>query len=134
MATQSTTRSATRSGPPLPEGPPGSPAPEPSILILTTLPERGVAEALARQLLNTRVAACIQIGATAQSLYHWRGQIETAAEIPMSIKTRAGLYARVEQAIRRHHPYELPEIVAVPITCGLPAYLDWIAAETDASA
>ncbi len=127
-------QSKTRSGPPVPEGPPGSSASEPSILILTTLPERGAAEALARQLLMTRLAACIQIGATAQSLYHWRGQIETAAEIPLAIKTRARLYSRVEEAIRRHHPYELPEIVAVPITCGLPAYLDWIAAETEAPA
>jgi len=113
----------------LPEGPGGNP----SILILTTLPERAAAEALARHLLTTRLAACIQIGATAQSLYHWRGQIETAAEIPLAIKTRARLYPRVEEAIRRHHPYELPEIVAVPITYGLPAYLEWIAAETDAS-
>ncbi len=134
MAAQSTARSATQSDPPLPEGSSASPAPESSILILTTLPERGAAEALARHLLTTRLAACIQIGATAQSLYHWRGQIETAAEIPVAIKTRARLYARVEEAIRQHHPYELPEIVAVPITYGLPAYLDWIAAETDALA
>ena len=105
-----------------------------AILILTTLPERAGAEALARELLVARLAACIQIGSTVQSLYHWRGQIETAAEVPISIKTRAGLYPRVEAAIRRYHPYELPEIVAVPISYGLPAYLDWIAAETDARA
>lgn len=104
-----------------------------AILILTTLPERAAAEALARELLATRLAACIQIGATVHSLYHWRGEIETAAETPVTIKTRAGLYPRVEEAIRRRHPYELPEIVAVPITYGLPAYLDWIAAATDAS-
>lgn len=105
-----------------------------SILVLTTLPEGSAAQALARELLAARLAACIQIGATAQSLYHWRGEIETAAEIPLTIKTRAGLYPLVEEMIRRHHPYELPEIVAVPISCGLPAYLDWIAAETDAPA
>lgn len=104
-----------------------------AILILTTLPDQAGAEALARELLTTRLAACIQIGATVQSLYHWRGEIETAVEIPVSIKTCARLYPRVEEAIRRHHPYELPEIVAVPITDGLPAYLDWIAATTDAS-
>ena len=131
MAAQSTT---SQSSARLPDESPERAAAQASILILTTLPERDTAETLARELLATRLAACIQIGAPARSLYHWRGQIETAAEIPMTIKTRAGLYARVEQAIRRHHPYELPEIVAVPITCGLPAYLDWIAAETDASA
>jgi periplasmic divalent cation tolerance protein len=130
VAAQSTTRSATQPAPAVPEGP----GENPSILVLTTLPERGAAEALARDLLMTRLAACIQIGATTQSLYHWRGQIETAAEVPLAIKTRAGLYPRVEEAIRRHHPYELPEIVAVRICYGLPAYLAWIAAETDAPA
>ena len=101
-----------------------------SILVLTTLPDQAQAEALARELLTARLAACVQIGAIVQSLYHWRGQIETASEIPLAIKTRAGLYPRVEETIRRRHPYELPEIVAVPISCGLSAYLDWIAAET----
>jgi periplasmic divalent cation tolerance protein len=134
VAAQSTTRSATQSSAQLPDESAEPAATQSSILILTTLPERGAAETLARELLATRLAACIQIGPTAQSLYHWRGQIETAAEIPMAIKTRARLYPRVEQAIRRHHPYELPEILAVPISCGLPAYLDWIAAETDAGA
>jgi periplasmic divalent cation tolerance protein len=131
---ESSTRSASQSSAQLPDESAAHGAPDPSILVLTTLPEQGAAEILARELLATRLAACIQIGSTAQSLYHWRGQIETAAEIPITIKTRARLYPRVEEAIRRHHPYELPEIVAVPITYGLPAYLDWIAAETDASA
>ena len=100
------------------------------LLVLTTMPEREAAEALARELLAARLAACIHIGATVRSLYHWKGEIETAAETPVAIKTRVGLYARLEQAIRLRHPYELPEIVAVPITHGLPDYLDWIAAET----
>jgi periplasmic divalent cation tolerance protein len=109
---------------------PKHPAPESPILVLTTLPERAAAEALARELLAARLAACIQLGATVRSLYHWRGEIETADEIPIAIKTRAGLYARVEAAIRKRHPYELPEIVAVPICNALAAYLDWIIAET----
>ena len=103
-----------------------------AILILTTLPERAGAEALARDLLAARLAACIQIGAAVESLYHWRGEIETASETPVAIKTRAALYPRVEAAIRRRHPYELPEIIAVPITEGLLGYVDWIAAETAA--
>jgi periplasmic divalent cation tolerance protein len=103
-----------------------------AILILTTLPERAGAEALARDLLAARLAACIQIGAAVESLYHWRGEIETASETPVVIKTRAALYPRVEAAIRQRHPYELPEIVAVPITDGLQGYVDWIAAETAA--
>ncbi len=65
-----------------------------------------------------------------RSLYHWRGQIETADETPLAIKTRAELYPQVEAAILASHPYELPEIVAVRISDALPGYLDWIAAET----
>ena len=103
------------------------------LLVLTTFPERPAAEALARELLAARLAACIQIGATVHSLYHWRDEIETAEETPVTIKTRADLYPRLEAAIRARHPYELPEIVAVPITHGLSAYLDWIAAETAAA-
>ena len=105
-------------------------APISAILVLTTVPDRAGAEALARGLLTARLAACIQIGTVVQSLYHWRGEIETANEIPIAIKTRAGLYSRVEAAIRQGHPYELPEIVAVPICNVSPAYLDWITAET----
>jgi len=98
--------------------------------VLTTLPDRAGAEALARELLTARLAACVQIGATLRSLYHWRGGIETADEVPVAIKTRSELYPLVEQSIRSRHPYELPAIVAVPITDASSAYLDWIAAET----
>jgi periplasmic divalent cation tolerance protein len=108
------------------------PAAQSPLLVLTTFPERTVAEALARELIASRLAACIQIGATVHSLYHWRGEIETAEETPVAIKTRADLYPRLEAAIRARHPYELPEIIAVPITHGLPAYLAWIASETTA--
>jgi len=104
-----------------------------ALLVLTTLPERGVAEALARELLTARLAACVHIGATVRSLYHWQGQIETADEIPLAIKTRAALYARLQAAIVAFHPYELPEILAVPVSDGLPRYLEWITAETTAT-
>jgi periplasmic divalent cation tolerance protein len=100
------------------------------ILVLTSLPERSTAEALARELLEARLAACIHVGATLRSLYHWRGEIETADETQLMIKTRGALYAPLEAAILARHPYELPEIVVVPISHGLPAYLQWIAAET----
>jgi periplasmic divalent cation tolerance protein len=104
------------------------------LLVLTTFPQREAAESFARELLAARLAACIQIGTTVRSLYHWRGEIETADEIPVTIKTRADLYPRLEAAIRAAHPYELPEIIAVPISHGLPDYLEWIAAETAAAA
>ncbi len=101
-----------------------------TILVLTHLPDAQTAQALARALVAERLAACVSIGAGVESIYHWRGEIETAHEIPLAIKTRADLFPNVEAAIRKHHPYELPEIVAVPLTHGYGPYLDWIAAAT----
>jgi periplasmic divalent cation tolerance protein len=103
------------------------------LLVLTTLPDSAVAEALAAKLIAEALAACVSIGSPIRSLYHWQGKTETASEIPMTIKTTAGAYAEVEAAIRALHPYELPEIIAVPITAGLTPYLDWIAASVDRS-
>ena len=101
-----------------------------AIVVLTNLPDRESAQALARTLVEGRLAACVNIGAAVESIYHWRGEIEMGIEIPVAIKTRQVLYSNVEAAIRQIHPYELPEIVAVPITDGAAAYLDWIDAET----
>ena len=101
-----------------------------AILVLTSLPDGDSARRLARELVEARLAACVQIGAPVESLYHWRGRLETATEIPLSIKTRADVWPDLERAIRERHPYELPEIVAVPIIDALPDYLAWIDAET----
>jgi len=101
-----------------------------AILVLTQLPDLASAQALARALVEARLAACVSVGASVESLYHWRGQIETATEVPVVVKTRAARYAEVEAAIRARHPYELPEILAVPVLDGFAPYLDWLAAET----
>jgi periplasmic divalent cation tolerance protein len=103
-----------------------------AILVVTQMPDRASALTLARSLLDSRLAACVSVGAPVESLYHWRGKIETAQEIPVVVKTRSERYAAVEAAIRAGHPYELPEIVAVPVTDGLAPYLQWIADETAA--
>jgi periplasmic divalent cation tolerance protein len=63
-------------------------------------------------------------------VYRWQGKLENAEEVPVLIKTTAARYAELETAIRARHPYELPEIIAVPVDRGLPAYLDWVTAET----
>lgn len=101
-----------------------------AILVLTSLPDQEAARALAHSLVTGRLAACVSIGAPVESMYHWQGQFETAREVPVAIKTRGELYPRVEAAILACHPYELPEVVAVPITHALPRYLDWIDAQT----
>ncbi|HEV8501916.1 MAG TPA: divalent-cation tolerance protein CutA [Casimicrobiaceae bacterium] len=101
-----------------------------AILVLATLPDRARAEGLAESLVRDRLAACVSIGASIRSIYHWRGKVETADEVVLTIKTRRECYRAVESAIRRDHPYELPEILAVPVLDGFAPYLDWIAAET----
>ena len=103
-----------------------------TLLVLTNLPNRETALSLARELIDSRCAACVNVLGGCTSLYRWQGEIETAEEIPVLIKTRAALYGAVEQAIRARHPYELPEIIAVPVSQGLPAYLAWVATETGA--
>jgi periplasmic divalent cation tolerance protein len=98
--------------------------------VLTTLPDRGAADALGRSLVEARLAACVSVGAPVQSIYHWRGSIETSSEVPLTIKTRADLFDAVAAAIRAAHPYELPEILAVPVCNGTTDCLAWIDAET----
>jgi periplasmic divalent cation tolerance protein len=100
------------------------------ILVLTQVPDRACAEAMANALIEARLAACVSIGAPVDSLYHWRGKIETASETPLAVKTSAERYSDVEAAIRAHHPYELPEILAVPVCCGMAHYLSWVVEET----
>lgn len=100
------------------------------LIVLTNLPDVESADRLARQLVEQRAAACVNRLAPCVSTYRWQGEIETAAETPLLIKTTRSAYPSLEQAIRAAHPYELPEIVAVPVSQGLPAYLDWVGQET----
>ncbi|WP_153111105.1 divalent-cation tolerance protein CutA [Propionivibrio limicola] len=102
------------------------------LLVLTNLPDQMAAETLAALLIEMRLAACVNILAPCRSMYRWQGKVERAVEVPLLIKTTAERYPELEAAVRAHHPYELPEIVALPVAGGLPAYLDWVSAETQA--
>jgi len=103
---------------------------EQALLVLTNLADMASAQALARALVERRLAACVNVLPAVQSIYRWNGAVEEAAEVTLLIKTTAARYAELEQAIRALHPYELPEVIAVPVSAGLPAYLGWIAQET----
>jgi periplasmic divalent cation tolerance protein len=103
-----------------------------ALLVLTNLPDRPAAERLAEALVGGRLAACVNILAPCRSVYQWNGGLQREEEHPMLIKTTAERYAALEAAIRAGHPYELPEIIAVPIERGLPGYLAWVDAETRA--
>jgi periplasmic divalent cation tolerance protein len=104
------------------------------LLVLTNLPDRESAEKLADLLVGRQLAACVSILAACNSVYRWQGEIQRDEEHPLLIKTAEDRYPELEAAIRANHPYELPEIIAVTITRGLPAYLRWVEAETRASA
>jgi periplasmic divalent cation tolerance protein len=101
-----------------------------ALLVLTNLPDRAAAERLAGLLIEKRLAACVNILAPCRSVYRWKDAVQHDEEHPVLIKTTAERYPEMERALRAGHPYELPEIIAVPIERGLPAYLDWVAAET----
>ena len=102
-----------------------------TLLVLTTLPDSESARTLARYLVESRVAACVNVLAPCRSVFRWEGKVEDAEEVPLLIKTTAIRYAALESAIRTKHPYELPEIIAVPIEHGLPGYLAWVANESE---
>lgn len=101
-----------------------------ALIVITNAPDRDIALKIARALIERKLAACVNILAECTSVYRWQGKLETATEVPLLIKTRAAIYPELEAAIKSLHPYELPEIVAVPIERGLSGYLEWVGAAT----
>ena len=99
------------------------------VQVQTTLATAGAAAELAHMILDARLAACVQ-QYPIQSMYHWQGKQENTAEIALTAKTRAALAAPLMDFIRQHHPYQVPEILALPVLDSLPAYRDWVYAET----
>ncbi len=110
---------------------PDSMTSEEVLLALTNLPDQASAERLASALVEARAAACVNILAGCRSVYRWQGEVETASEVPLLMKTTRAAYPRLEKIVREHHPYELPEIIAIPVVAGLPGYLQWVAEETN---
>jgi periplasmic divalent cation tolerance protein len=95
-------------------------------IVFCTCPDKDSAQAMATLLIEKQLAACVNILPNLTSIYRWQGQIECAEELLLIIKTRKDVYALLEEAIKQHHPYEVPEIIALPIERGLPDYLHWI--------
>ena len=96
------------------------------IQVTTTTASADEARQIARTLIEGRLAACVQIVGPMESVYRWEGKLETAAEWQCVIKTTMARYGVVEQAIRRHHSYEVPEIIATEIVDGSEDYLRWL--------
>lgn len=101
-----------------------------ALVVITTVPDQNVGVKIAEALLQQRLAACVHLLPAGRSMYRWQGKIEDRAEITILIKTTTARYAELEATIKRLHPFEVPEIVAFPISQILPAYFDWILGET----
>lgn len=97
-------------------------------LVLCTCPDAATARRLAEALVKERRAACVNIAPGLTSVYEWEGGIEAAAEQLLLIKTEAAAFSSLEAFLKANHPYELPEIIAVPIQHGSVDYLQWITA------
>ena len=96
------------------------------ILVLTTVPEEKTGHEIGRTLVEEKLAACVTVSASAQSFYRWEGKLCAESEHILIIKTRASLFERLEARIKTLHPYQVPEIVALPIDRGSEAYLGWL--------
>lgn len=100
------------------------------IMVLSTCNSSQVASSLAEELVNNKLAACVNIVDKVESVYQWQGKITRDKEFLLIIKTQKLLFSQVEQTIQKVHDYELPEIIAVPIEAGEKNYLNWIQSST----
>src|SRR5437868_5493206 len=103
-----------------------------ALLVLSNFPDRESAERVAVLLVEQRLAACVNVLAPCRSVYRWKDAVQREDEHPVLIKTTAERYPALEKALQAAHPYDLPEIVALPMERGLPEYLSWVATQTAA--
>jgi periplasmic divalent cation tolerance protein len=101
------------------------------VIVLTTLPAEGDAEKLALQLVEERLAACVNILPPMRSVYRWKNAIEQADERQVLIKTTRARLTALENRLRKLHPYDVPEFVVLPIDSGSADYLSWLSANTE---
>lgn len=99
------------------------------IQVITTVSRKKDAERLTKEIMDKRLGACVQIMGPIKSIYRWKDNVEKAREWVLVIKTSGALYKKVESAIKKIHPYEVPEIIAVPIIVGSADYLKWLSKE-----
>ncbi len=98
-----------------------------ALVVLTTVEIQDDGERLARTLVEGELAACVQVLPTMVSIYRWQGSVERANESLLLIKTTRAAYPMLEAAIKRNHPYQTPEIIALPVEAGSDDYLNWLA-------
>jgi periplasmic divalent cation tolerance protein len=101
-----------------------------ALVVLTTLPNRDAAGSLVRELLDRRLVACGTILNGVTSVYRWEGNVEEAPETQVVLKTSRARWDALHEAVKALHPYDVPELLALPVATGLPAYLAWVGSET----
>lgn len=102
------------------------------LIISSSCPDLDTAKNIAHSLVNAKLAACVHIAQAITSVYVWQGEVCEEQEIPLQIKCLASNYQAIQELIIKLHPYDVPELIATPLTQGLPAYLDWIKDNTQA--
>ena len=100
------------------------------IIVYITVPSREVGQQIADALLEGKLVACVNIISEISSIYHWQGSIEQDDELLLIAKTRAALFDRLATTVKRIHPFDIPEVIAMPIVAGSNEYLAWIDEET----
>jgi periplasmic divalent cation tolerance protein len=101
-------------------------------VVLCTAPNADAAESLARGLVDAHLAACVNVVPAVRSFYRWEGEIHDDAEELLVVKTTAERLPEVEAFLVEHHPYDVPEVIALPVTAGSERYLAWVRDETKA--
>jgi len=99
------------------------------MLVYSTAPDGDIATKIARELVEQRLAACVSVMPGVQSIYRWQGAVEEASEVCLMIKTTEARFPELSRVMLSLHPYDVPELIAVPVADGLPAYLQWVREE-----
>ena len=103
------------------------------LVVLCTCPDDATATRISRDLVESRLAACVNRVPGVRSVYRWEGNLEDQSEVLLLIKTRLACYAELEVRLGTLHPYEVPEIIALPVVAGSESYLGWLTRETSSS-
>jgi periplasmic divalent cation tolerance protein len=107
-------------------------APTDALVVLCTVPDEPTAERVARGLVEARLAACVNVLAGVRSFYRWKGAVQDDRELQLVIKTRRARFDALASWLAREHPYEVPEVLAIPVVAGATSYLQWLGAQTSA--
>ncbi|SPP65036.1 divalent-cation tolerance protein CutA [Nitrospira lenta] len=99
------------------------------IIIFVTVHDQKEGRRISKEILTSRLAACVNIIPGIQSMYQWKGKIVQEKEAMLVLKTTRSRYRKLEQKIKQLHSYEVPEVIAIPLICGSPQYIEWVAKE-----